>query len=86
MYYQEHIGKPLFVDIYLRKGNGKAGTLLVVIILGYWLIFRIITAHVTAELRIQAEEALCRDSKFIILGIRYRVASVEYLYPFLEDH
>lgn len=71
MFYKEHIGKHLFDNIYLRKGNGKAGTF-PVLSLGHWLIFRTVTAHMTAKLRVKAEEALCTDSKFIIQTIAYR--------------
>lgn len=46
----EHIGKHLF-DIYSMKGNENAGTLLV-FLLGHRLIFRTVTVHMTAEIRI----------------------------------
>lgn len=81
MFYQEHIGKRLF-DIYLRKENGNVGTLLL-LIFGHWVIFMTIMAYMMAELRTKAEEALCKDSEFIIQGGRYRMASTEYLCPLL---
>lgn len=84
MFYQEQIGKHLF-DIYLRKENRNVGTLLL-LISGRWLVFMTIMACMMAELRTKAEEALCKDSEFVIQARRYRVASTEYLCPVLVDH
>ena len=48
MFYEQHIGKCLF-DIYWRKGDGNAGTLLG-LILGDRLIFRIINGLMSSKL------------------------------------
>jgi len=47
MFYQHHISKHLF-DIYSRKANGNAVTLLG-LILGHGLIFRTLTALMSSE-------------------------------------
>lgn len=84
MFCQCHVGQHLFDNIYLRKGNGNAGTSLV-LILGHPLIFRTMATHVTAEPRIKAE-AFHKDSVFIIQNNECMAPSMEYMHPFLSDY